>query len=158
MKNKSVKHKHKSQNQSDLPGLVAEKKTIYWLAAILIITFMAYSSALQNQFQINWDDQKYVIENPTIRNLSIDNIKTFFSEYYMGNYHPLSMLSLAINYHFNELSPMFYHFTNILLHLINTLLVFLLIRHLVKDIEIALITAALFGLHTLHVESVAWVS
>jgi tetratricopeptide (TPR) repeat protein len=155
---RSKKAKKKVQKKS-----TSNRKHIYWPLAILTITFIAYLPTFQNEFT-NWDDYEYVVKNFKMRNLGVESIKAFFSDIHMGNYHPLTMLSLAIDYHISGLSPNMYQFTNILLHLINTTLVFWLVLlllnhiHYKRSIEIAIITAVLFGVHTLHVESVSWVS
>jgi tetratricopeptide (TPR) repeat protein len=133
----------------------------YWpllaLMAVLIATYIAYQPATHAKLT-NWDDNRYITDNPVIKELSADNEKKMFSEYFEGNYHPLTMLSYAINYSQDKLEPGIYHTTNIFLHLFNTALVFWLIILLVKDFRVAAIVSALFGLHTMHVESVAWVS
>jgi protein O-mannosyl-transferase len=140
-----------------------KNKIILWLAIILITSFIAYSPALRNGIT-NWDDDQYILKNPWLQELSAENIKSIFTEYYMGNYHPLAMLSLSIDFQIGgldekgEIKPFIYHFTNIALHLINTILVFLLVYLLFARFEIAVISSLLFGLSTLHVESVAWIS
>src|SRR5213078_2787736 len=88
---------------------------------------------------------------------SID-FKEIFSSYVLGNYHPLTMLSFAIEYHFWGLNEAGYHIVNVLLHLLNTILVFYTIFLLSNKTGVALIAALLFGIHPLHVESVAWAS
>ena len=155
----SVRKKTIDQTAS-LPG---KNKRILWLVVILVSSFLAYSPALKNGIT-NWDDDQYVEKNPWLKELSKENIKSMFTEYYMGNYHPLAMLSLSIDFQIGgiddkgEIKPFIYHFTNIVLHLINTLLVFLLVYLLFSRFEIAVISSLLFGLSTLHVESVAWIS
>jgi tetratricopeptide (TPR) repeat protein len=76
----------------------------------------------------------------------------------MGNWHPLTVLILAVEYHLFGMSPVGYHAVNLLLHLLNVLLVFYAVFLLCGKAPIALITALLFGIHPLHVESVAWVA
>ena len=130
-------------------------------AVILVLTFTAYFPSLQNSLLKAWDDQDYVTNNDLVKSLSANNILKIFredkGEY--ANYHPLTTLSLAINYHFSKDNPYGYHLTNLLLHLLNTLLVFIFIYILTqKKTEIAAVTALLFGLSPIHVESVAWIS
>jgi tetratricopeptide (TPR) repeat protein len=124
---------------------------------ILLLTFIAYLPSLKNDFT-NWDDPNYVYNNPTIQKLNKKNTKILFTTPHMGNYHPLTMLSLAVDYSFGKLKPKTYHVTNLVLHLANTALVFIFIFLLLGKVEVSAICAALFGVHTLHVESVAWVS
>ncbi|MDJ1505859.1 tetratricopeptide repeat protein [Xanthocytophaga agilis] len=127
------------------------------LGYVLVFTFFAYSPALSASF-LNWDDVPYVVDNPVIRQWSFFNIKRIFTEYTFGNYHPLTILSLSVDYALGKLNPQVYHCSNILLHLGNTALVFFLVRKLNPSSLIALICAILFGLHPIHVESVTWIA
>ena len=140
------------------------------LIFIIFITLFAYGNAFKGDF-LNWDDNLYVTENPSIKSLDIQNIKTIFTNSFVGNYHPLTMLSLALDYSIAGQNPRLFHVVNILLHLINTLLVFVFIRSLFrlkyrekKNLSektffyAALISATIFGVHTIHVESVTWIS
>ena len=67
------------------------------LIALVIITFFCFSGALKNELT-NWDDQQYIIDNPLVKSLSGENIIEIFSNNIMGNYHPLAVLSFAIDY------------------------------------------------------------
>ncbi len=128
-----------------------------WILALIAVTFVAYLPSLRNSFT-NWDDGVYIRENPYLKTISWTTIKGVFSSYFMGNYHPLAMLSLAFDYKVNQFDPFVFHLANLILHLANTLLVYFSLHALTKRPVIALAAALLFGLHTLHVESVAWVS
>jgi tetratricopeptide (TPR) repeat protein len=129
----------------------------YVLWGILGLVFVVFFPALSNGF-VNWDDPKYVVDNVIIKDLSGKGIKTIFSSFYGGNYHPLTALSNAIEFKLFGLSPKPFHFFNLVIHLVNTFLVFKLIRLLAADMRIALIVSLLFGMHPMHVESVAWIS
>ncbi len=133
------------------------ERPLIWMAGIAIISFIAYYPALQGHFT-NWDDMVYVGTNPYIQSLSAKNIAAIFSENYMGNYHPLAMLSLAIDYQFNKFDPFVFHLTNLLIHIFNSILVLLVIKKISGKFYIAAVAALLFGVHALHVESVAWIS
>lgn len=129
-----------------------------WPVIILILTtWVCFSNAFKNDFT-NWDDVGYVLNNPLINSLSIDHLKNIFKTDVMSNYHPLAILSLAIDYHFFQLDPYGYHATSIVIHIMNVLMVFLFIRLLTGKMIIAFITALLFGIHPMHVESVSWVA
>lgn len=140
-----------------------------YLAVLVVVTFGVFATTFNNTYT-NWDDGKYVEENPLIKPLNGETVaKMFFSDklyerYWMGNYHPLSMLTLNLNYVFASKdeegipSPFGFQLVNILLHIINTLLVFFILRKLVKNNNIAFFAALLFGVHTLHVESVSWIA
>jgi protein O-mannosyl-transferase len=140
---------------SDKAG--SNQRSIIFILIILLITYIAYLPSLKNGFT-NWDDPNYVYKNAAIQDLNKENVKILLTKQHMGNYHPISMLSLALDYSFSKLKPKTYHTTNLLLHLANTVLVFIFISLLLGKIEVSAICAALFGIHTLHVESVAWIS
>ncbi len=135
-------------------------KVWLWLAGILLLTYIAFSPSLKNGYT-NWDDNVYIGENVLIKSLSGENIKKMFAveNAVSNNYHPITILSLAIDYKISAYNPKTYHFTNLLFHLFNTALVFWFIFLLSgKKIIVATIVALFFGIHPMHVESVAWVS
>lgn len=146
-----------TQAGTDPPRGPRRLLVILCLLLVLALTFVAYTPTLQNSFT-NWDDHKYVTHNESIRLLDWAHLKGHFATYCMGNYHPLTMVSIALNYRIGGLAPRPYYLTQVLLHLVNTVLVFFLARLLLRNAGLALVTAALFGVHTLHVESVAWAS
>ncbi|OLE52912.1 MAG: hypothetical protein AUG74_21350, partial [Bacteroidetes bacterium 13_1_20CM_4_60_6] len=86
------------------------------------------------------------------------NISEVFSHYFEGNYHPITLIVNSIEYQLFGFKPAGYHAVNLLLHLVNVVLVCHAILLLSGKREVALIAALLFGIHPLHVESVAWVS
>lgn len=126
--------------------------------ALLAVTFLLYSSSLGHGFIFIWDDYKYVVNNPDIRGIGLENFKAVFSKYYIGNYAPLHLVSYMLDYQLWELNPTGYHFGNILLHALNGVLVYRLLLKLELPALPALFGAALFVLHPVQVESVAWVS
>ncbi len=126
-----------------------------WL--IVAVTSAAFLPSLKNGF-VNWDDPLYVSENPAIRSLAPARIGEIFSSFSVGNYQPLTVLSYALDYRFSGLDPFGYHATQLVFHLLNCLLVFWLVFLIGGRAPVACLTALLFGVHPLHVESVAWVS
>jgi len=131
-------------------------RTALVAGCILAVTLAAYFPSLRNGFT-NYDDPYYVLENPVIRSLSWSHIHHLFTSYILM-YHPLTLLSLAVDYRLFGLDPAGYHAVNLALHLANTLLVFWVLRLLCGGTAAAAAGALLFGVHPLHVESVAWVS
>ena len=144
------------------PRKVNKKKEIrilnWQIAGVILLTFLTYLPALSNGF-VNWDDIVYVFNNDMISSFSLANLGKMFSSFFQGNYHPFSLLSLSFDYHIFQFKASGYHFHNLVIHLINTFLVYkLFIEFLDKDVKKAALVALLFALHPLHVESVAWVS
>lgn len=130
----------------------------FWIVLILvIITFITFSPSLKNDF-VRYDDHLYITENQLIKDISINNLGKF-KEIVVGNFHPVTMFSLALDYHLFGLNPFYYHLKNLIFHLLNTVLVFILILKISKNnLFVSFFTALLFGVHPMHVESVAWVS
>lgn len=155
-----------SENQ--MPSFI--KGHWFWLFIGLaaVITFLVYLPSLRNDF-VNRDDNVYVYENLNIQSIDLGLAGWIPS---VVIWHPMTMLSLAIDYSIWGLAPIGYHLTNNILHSLNTFLVAILSILLIniayghphtgcgsKRALIAGLTAAfLFGVHPLHVESVAWTS
>jgi tetratricopeptide (TPR) repeat protein len=152
--------RHKSTPGPERPASVktVQKKdyTLYWLIAGLLLVVIVYFPSLLNGIGL-WDDQEY-LNNPYVKDLSPAGIVKIFSVYFAGNYHPLALLSLGTDRLIGGGGPFMFHFTNLLLHLVNTFLVFLLVRRLTQNNLLAIMSFILFGVHPLHVESVAWVA
>lgn len=137
-----------------------DRKLLYALLGILVLTFVIYSPTFKNQWT-NWDDDLYVGENLLVSKLSSENVSKIFDKktFVAGNYHPVTILSLAFNYSMTGMDISSYQWTNILLHLLNTFLVFFFVYELTsKKKEVAIITALLFAIHPMHVESVSWIA
>lgn len=133
-------------------------KSLVWFIPVLLFTAMVYSGVSNFDFQMQWDDHEQVVLNSTIKKVSAQNLKEMFSGYVIGMYSPLTTLSYAIDYQIDELSAGRYHSTNLLLHLLNTLLVGLLGLRLFKRNDAAAALALLFALHPMQVETVCWIS
>ncbi|MFA5087781.1 MAG: tetratricopeptide repeat protein [Candidatus Omnitrophota bacterium] len=132
-------------------------KLAFALLLLVVFIYIVFSPALDASFT-NWDDPEYLLDNPAVRGLSFRNLAEIFSHHLSGRYHGLTQLTYALEYHFFGLEPRIYHFDNLFLHIINSLLVFVFIRALVHDTRAAFLTALLFGIHPLQVEAVAWVT
>ncbi|HKO22064.1 MAG TPA: tetratricopeptide repeat protein [Candidatus Eisenbacteria bacterium] len=127
----------------------------FWLAAILALTFVAYLPSLHNGFT-NWDDPLYVLQNPLLPHPTVSAILT---TPVAGNWHPLTIGSYLLNFRISGLDPASYHWLNLLLHLANTALVFVFVGALAPGrMWTAVVTSLLFGIHPMHVESVAWIA
>ncbi len=136
----------------------AEKKTrLFILIGILILTILIYSKSFNNGILWGWDDGEY-LEDKHISELSINNIGNYFSNYYLGMYQPLSVLSIAVNHQLSGTKPAPFHATNVFLHLINIALVFWIFMQLTRSQLAAGISALLFAIHPMNVEPVAWIA
>ncbi len=134
-----------------------KKNLFISIGLILFITVLSFLPTLKNDF-VNWDDPQYVTENRTLEYPSWENLKTIFTDFYMGHFHPLTLLTYLCEYQMFHLNPLPYHLTNLLIHLANSLLIFWLIRTIgCKDLTSFLVTL-LFSIHPIHVEPVAWIS
>jgi len=151
-KKKSQKHIHAATGIKQK----SPKNENWLIPAILIITFLAFIPALGAGF-VSLDDNEYVTNNPLLRQIS--NLKLLLITPVQGNQHPLTMFSLFINYLISGEQAWSYHLFNLVFHLINCWLVFKLVMLLSnRNTIIAFTTAILFGIHPMHVESVAWIS
>lgn len=127
------------------------------VTAIALITWLFFQVCLDNQLT-NWDDPGYVKDNALIKDLSFEGIKNIFSTPIMGNYHPLTILTYAFDYSYDRLQPWFFHLDSLLLHILATILVYWFVNLLTRRPVAAAVTALLFGLHPMHVESIAWIA
>src|SRR5215204_2186110 len=131
------------------------KILLTWILPILAVTGICFFPMLKNGLT-NWDDEYYVVQNALLRGPDWTGI---FSKPVVSNYHPITIATLAANYSMTGLDASSYLITNLLLHLINTGLVFYFIWLISgKKLWVAAFTAIIFGIHPMHVESVAWVS
>jgi protein O-mannosyl-transferase len=127
-------------------------------AIVLLISgvIASYSGIFRNDF-VNYDDAVYITQNPVVvQGLSWAGFKWAFSTTYASNWHPLSWLSHMLDVQLFGLNPAGHHFTGLLLHIIGVLLLFGLMYHMTGGLWRSALVAALFALHPLHVESVAW--
>ncbi|WP_299441823.1 tetratricopeptide repeat protein [uncultured Aquimarina sp.] len=133
-------------------------KQYTFLVIILMITFIVLLPTLRNDWT-NLDDPIYILDNFLIRDFSWKGIQQMFTTSHVnGSYNPVVLLSWGLDYHMVGLEPTLYHWTNLLLHLIVVALVFCLALRLSKDTWVAFGTSLLFGIHPMHVESIAWIT
>ncbi len=129
-------------------------RSLLFIAVVLLLTAIVYVPSLKNTWT-NWDDEGYVLKNDLVTGFQLNNIWT---EQVMGNYHPVTVLVQAIEYSFFQDDAQGYHTVSFLLHLLNSVLLYFLVRRLAKNEIAAFICSLLFAVHPAHVESVSWVS
>ena len=130
-----------------------------WPCLLLILSVLiVYGQVLGFKF-VNYDDNRYITGNPMVQQgLTPDSVKWAFTTTHAEFWHPLTWLSHMLDVQVFGLNPAGHHFSNLLLHVLNTLLVFSIFAKTTGHPWRSFMVAALFGLHPLHVESVAWVA
>lgn len=136
---------------------VAQQKLIICLA-LTLGTAGVFWPVHRYEF-VNLDDAEYVIENPHLRTgFASDRLKWAFTTGYDSNWHPLTWLSHMVDVRLFGLNAGPHHAVNLLFHSINTLLLFIVMARMTRDVWPSALVAALFAWHPLHVESVAWIA
>jgi hypothetical protein len=152
-----------SQSAGAAPQIVPESSDSRWTivgVCVFLATavWMVFGQTLHFGF-INYDDPVYVYENAAIvRGLSWQGIAWIFTHSVSFNWHPLTMLTLMLDCQFYGLDAGGLHLTNVLLHTVSVILLFLVLREMTGMIWRSAFVATVFAIHPLHVESVAWVS
>ena len=122
------------------------------------IVWIVFGQTLRHEF-VNYDDDQYVYENPRITNgLSLDGIQWAFTHVHADNWHPLTTISHMLDCQLYGLQPWGHHLTNVLLHAAAAIFLFLALWQLTGARWPSAFVAAVFAIHPLRVESVAWVS
>ncbi len=133
-------------------------KNLIVMAVLAIVVSVVFWQVHKFEFT-NYDDDKYVTENNHIRTgLKWNNIAWVFTNEHASNWHPLTGLSHILDCQLFNLKPGMHHLVNLLFHIANTLLLFIVLRHMTAGLWQSAFVAALFALHPMHVESVAWIS
>lgn len=130
----------------------------YVVAFLALITLAVYGQTLTHDF-VNFDDDRYVTDNPHVQHgFTGASIAWAFTTGRESNWHPVTWLSHILDCQIYGLKPWGHHLTALLLHLASTLLLFFLLRRMTGRIWPSAFVAAMFAVHPLHVESVAWVA
>ena len=145
----------KNNNATDM----LNKKYFYIMCIFLVVTtFVVYWQVLDSDF-INYDDNEYVTENIRVhKGVTFDSLTWAFTSSHSSNWHPLTWISHMIDCQLYGLNPMGHHLTSLLFHVANTLLLLLILVRMTGTLWQSSFAVALFALHPLHVESVAWVA
>jgi protein O-mannosyl-transferase len=122
------------------------------------ITFAVFGQTLSHEF-VNYDDNTYVYANPAVRGgITVHGTEWAFAHVHSQNWHPLTTLSHMLDCQIFGLNAGGHHFTNVLLHTVAVLLLFLVLFQMTGAIWRSGFVAAVFAIHPLHVESVAWIA
>jgi tetratricopeptide (TPR) repeat protein len=127
-------------------------------ATLAVLVAFVFGQTANHDF-VNYDDGDYVTKNAQVsRGLTFEGIFWAFTHVHSANWHPLTWISHMIDCQLYGLNAGGHHLTNVLLHAVNAILLFLLLRQMTRTLWPSALVAALFAIHPLRVESVAWVS
>jgi tetratricopeptide (TPR) repeat protein len=125
---------------------------------LVAVTWAVFGQTLAHDF-VNFDDHVYVYDNPLIiRGLSAEGITSAFTHTHARNWHPLTTVSHMLDCQLYGLNASGHHLTNVILHTISVLLLFLVLNQMTGALWQSAFVAAIFAIHPLHVESVAWIA
>ena len=148
-----------SQSRPGQGWLVWIETRTWVLSIVLVVATLALYYPVHHHPFVNYDDSVYVTENPHVQSgLDWDTVKWAFTTYDAGNWHPLTWLSHTLDYELFELNPAGHHDVNLLLHVLNVLLLFWVLKQATGFAGRSFMVAALFALHPINVQTVAWVA
>ncbi|MEZ4883725.1 MAG: tetratricopeptide repeat protein [Chitinophagales bacterium] len=155
-KRKATKTAQQTDNQGNTKPSKSFLERYQWWGLLLVVgcTYLVFAGVVKNDF-IDYQDNLYILSNGLIQSTSLQ----IFGEPVANHYQPLTLLSFAFNYQTANLAPAAYHWTNLILHLINVVLVFFVL-YLLSNRKplVGLIGAMLFAVHPMQIETVAWLS
>lgn len=151
-----LRKKQGSRHQTD--GDSSKAKQILICILLVATTLIVYWQVQGHEF-LSFDDYIYVTENTHVTTkLTSENIIWAFTGYHAANWHPVTWLSHMLDYQLYGLNPKGHHLTNLFFHIANSLLLFIVLLRMTGALWQSCFVAAMFALHPLHVESVAWVA
>lgn len=154
--NKRTDHLSLAFAGSDSFFATTRKRNFLFALVLALLVIVTYAPIGKNAF-INFDDRQYITDNSHVKaGLTWETVKWAFTSFDAANWHPLTWLSHALDFELFGLNPAGHHFVSVLLHALNAVLLFLLFERLTGFAWRSLLLAALFEVHPLSVESVAW--
>lgn len=157
----------KNQKIKTITDTEKKNQVMLSICVIILLTLAAHFPTFFHQFQLKWDDQWVVINAYTEGGLTLSNLKSILTEFYNGQYSPINQFSYTLLFSIFGYSAFWFHCFSIAIHVCNVVLIYLLIRNLLKQAKkfedisiqrIAISTAILMAVHPFLVESVAWLS
>jgi tetratricopeptide (TPR) repeat protein len=137
---------------------IKSHRTIIVSLLLSIAVLIIYNNVQYFEFVI-YDDRSYITENQIVKNgLTWKGVVCAFTTKHLGNWHPVTTISFMVEYEIFRLRAGAYHWNNVLIHILNSLLLFFVFKRITNTFWQSLAVAALFAIHPLHVESVAWIS
>lgn len=157
---KQTKRLLSKPNRQDFNQKIGSKVRLEFIVGLFLVlsTLIVYWQIINHDF-ISFDDDKYVTENHRVKNgLNLNNFIWAFKSSQNSNWHPLTWLSHMLDVQLYGMNPGPHHMTSLLFHILNSLLLFAVFKRMTGKIWQSGFVAAMFALHPLHVESVAWVA
>jgi tetratricopeptide (TPR) repeat protein len=140
------------------PALLLTRRVGLIASCLFALVWVVFSQTLWHDF-VNFDDEVYVYQNPVVRNgLTTSGLAWAFAHSHARNWHPLTTISHMADCQLYGLNAGGHHFTSVLLHSISAVMLFLVLRQMTGTVLRSAFAAAIFAIHPLHVESVAWVA
>jgi tetratricopeptide (TPR) repeat protein len=149
---------HKISQTTDL-----DRRNLRWVTAcicvcLLVLTWVVFGQTLRYDF-VNYDDPRYVYQNTRITSgINLANIAWAFSHIHSENWHPLTTITHMLDCQLHGLNAGWHHFTNVLLHCLAVVLLFVALERMTGALWRSAFVSAVFAVHPLHVESVAWIA
>lgn len=142
---------------SEKSNFFESNRDLLVVAGLAALVFAIYAQTTGFQY-INLDDNYYVYENPVVLSgLNWDTVRWAFTSFHAGNWHPVTWISLALDVQLFGAAPGMHHVVNVILHFVNSVLAFVVFRRMTGAFWASAVIAALFAVHPMHVESVAWI-
>ena len=149
---------HISHQTSALHRRNLHRLTICICIALVVLTWSVFGQTLRYDF-VNYDDPRYVYQNTRITSgISFDNVVWAFSHIHSENWHPLTTITHMLDCQLYGLKAGWHHFSNVLLHAVAVVLLFIALQRMTGTLWRSAFVAAVFAVHPLHVESVAWIA
>jgi len=135
-----------------------QKKSIVVILILAAFILVLYWPVQHYEF-ISYDDQLYIYDNFRIQNgISLESIRKTFYDFHTGHWHPLTMMSHMLDWQMFGLRAGGHHWSNVIFHLLNSVMLFVLLRSMTGAVWRSAFVAALFAVHPMNVESVAWIA
>ena len=151
-------HEVQSRRGASLLGRPVRRSVLLGLGLVLVVATLAVYFPVNGYPFISLNDGEYVAHNVHIKQLNWEMLKWSFTSYYAANWHPLTWLSHALDRQLFSLDSGLHHDSNLLLHVLNTVLLFWILWRATASAGRSFMVAALFALHPMNVESVAWIA
>ncbi len=147
-----------AEGKESMNHISGKRQQLLDFSLLFLLAAVLYGKMLGFGFQDNWDDNWTILYNDAVRGFSWHNIRTAFTTYVIGSYVPLQSLSFMLDHAIWGLNPGGYHATNILIHTVNSLLIYRLLFRWYADRLLCLVATLFFLIHPVQVESVGWIS